>query len=55
MIYSLNFDLQIPKFNDVKVVSVNQVISIDNNHKIKTAKRLGFKFSNETNNRLIFL
>ena len=48
MLFSLNFDLQIPKFNDVKVVSVNEVMSIDNRHKIKTAKRLGFKFSNET-------
>lgn len=48
MLFSLNFDLQIPKFNDVKVISVNEVLSIDNRHKIKTSKRLGFKFSNET-------
>ena len=51
MNYSLNFDLQTPNFNDVKVVSVNQVLNLNNNHKIRTAKRLGFKLSNETNNQ----
>ena len=48
--YSLNFDLQTPNFNDVKLVSVNQILDINNNHKIKTSKRMGFKFSSETNN-----
>jgi hypothetical protein len=48
--YSLNFDLQTPKFNDVKLVSVHQILDINNNHKIKTSKRMGFKFSSETNN-----
>lgn len=51
MDYSLNFDLQTPNFNDVKVVSVNQVLNINNNHKIRTSKRLGFKLLNETNNQ----
>jgi len=50
MEYSLNFDLETPEFNDVKIVSVHQILDINNNHKIKTAKRLGFKFSHETNN-----
>ena len=45
MIYALNFDLQTPNFNDVKVVSLHQILDINNNHKIKTSKRLGFKFS----------
>jgi hypothetical protein len=51
MDYSLNFDLQTPNFNDVKVVSVNQVLNLNNNHKIRTSKRLGFKLLNETNNQ----
>tara|TARA_B100001758_G_scaffold247943_1_gene268841 strand:- start:5472 stop:6146 length:675 start_codon:yes stop_codon:yes gene_type:complete len=51
MLYSLDFDLQTPNFNDVKVVSVHQILDIDNNHKIKTSKRLGFKLSHETNNK----
>jgi hypothetical protein len=50
MIYALNFDLQTPNFNDVKVVSLHQILDINHNHKIKTSKRLGFKFSSETNN-----
>ncbi len=51
IIHSLNFDLQTPSFNDVKVVSVSQVLNLNNNHKIRTAKRLGYKLSNETNNQ----
>ena len=47
--YSLNFDLQTPNFNDVKLVSVHQILDINNNHKIKTSKRMGFKLSSETN------
>jgi len=50
MSYSLNFDLETPDFNDVKIVSVHQILDINNNHKLKTSKRLGFKLSNETNN-----
>ena len=50
MIYALNFDLETPNFNEVKVVSVHQVLDMNNNQKLKTAKRLGYKFSFETNN-----
>ena len=49
MIYALNFDLQTPNFNEVKMVSVHQILDINNNHKLKTAKRMGYKFSFETN------
>ena len=47
MIYSLNFDLQIPNINDVNVVSVHQILEMNANQKIRTAKRLGYKFSFE--------
>lgn len=50
MDYSLNFDLETPNFNDVKVISLHQILDINNNHKIRTSKRLGFRFSDETNN-----
>ena len=50
MVYALNFDLQAPNFNDVKIVSVHQVLDMNNNQKLKTAKRMGYKFSFETNN-----
>ena len=50
MLYALNFDLQVPNFNDVREVSVHHVLNMNNNQKIKTAKRVGYKFSFETNN-----
>ena len=50
MEYSLNFDLQTPRFNDVRMVAVHEILDINKNHKIKTSKRLGFKLSHETNN-----
>jgi len=50
MIYALNFDLQVPDLNQVRVVSVHQIIDMNNNHKLKTSKRMGYKFSHETNN-----
>ena len=50
MVYALNFDLQAPNFSDVKVVSVHQILDMNNNQKLKTAKRMGYKFSFETNN-----
>ena len=47
MIYSLNFDLQTPNINDVNVVSVHEILEMNTNQKIRTAKRLGYKFSFE--------
>jgi len=49
MDYSLHFDLEVPKLNDVRIVSVHEILDINNNHRIKTSKRLGFKLSHETN------
>ena len=49
MIHAINFDLEIPKINDVKVVSVHQILNMNNNQKLKTAKRMGYKLSFETN------
>jgi len=50
ILYALNFDLQAPNFNDVKVVSIHQILDMNSNQKLKTAKRMGYKFSFETNN-----
>ena len=50
MIYALNFDLQTPNFNDIKEVFVHQILDMNSNQKIRTAKRMGYKFSFETNN-----
>mgnify|MGYP001196217414 FL=1 len=50
MIYALNFDLQTPNFNDIREVFVHQILDMSNIQKIKTSKRMGYKFSFETNN-----
>jgi hypothetical protein len=50
MEHSLNFDLESPEFNDVRIVSVYDILEINNNHKLKTSKRLGFKFTRDINN-----
>ena len=50
MIYALHFDLQTPNFNEVKVASVHEILDMNNNQKLKTAKRMGYKFSFETKN-----
>ena len=49
MKYSLDFDLIAPNINDVKVVSVNQILDVNNKHLIKTSKKMGYKLSHETN------
>ena len=50
VIYALNFDLQVPVFKAIQEVSVHQILDMNNNQKIKTSKRMGYKFSFETNN-----
>ena len=50
MLYALYFDLQTPNFNEVKMVSVHEILDMNSNQKLKTAKRMGYKFSSKTNN-----
>ncbi len=47
ILYALDFDLQTPNINDINVISVHQIIEMSAQQKIKTAKRLGYKFSFE--------
>jgi hypothetical protein len=42
--YTINFDLLVPPYEDVKMVSVDEFISTVAAMQIKTGKRLGFKF-----------
>jgi len=44
--YALEFDLLTPPYNSVSVVSVDQMQTLSQNSKLKTGKRLGFKFQN---------
>ena len=47
MVFTLNFDLYTPNFNDIRVVSLHHLLEMSMNQKIKTSKRLGYKFSHE--------
>jgi len=42
--YTLNFDLLTPPYDQVKILSVHEIQATIDNMKIKTGKRLGFKF-----------
>ena len=47
ILFAMDFELLTPPFNDVQVVTLNQIMEMSQNMKLKTAKRLGFRFSNE--------
>lgn len=47
ILYTINFDLLTPPFDAVKEVSVYQIKTTIDNMKMKTGKRLGFKFQIE--------
>ena len=44
ILYSLDFDLFTPAYDDMKQLSVSEIIEAANNIKITTGKRLGFRF-----------
>ena len=44
ILYSLDFELLVPNYDDVSIVSVEQMKEKVNNSKIQTGKRLGFQF-----------
>jgi len=45
--YSLEFDLLVPPYDAVKVVSVDQLNTKIENSKMQTGKRLGYKFNSD--------
>ena len=47
ILYSLDFDLLVPPYDHVSIVSVEQMIQRFQNPKFKTGKRLGFQFNYE--------
>ena len=48
-IYALDFDLLTPPFQAVSEVSVDELQTLSSHSKLKTGKRLGFKFQHESN------
>jgi hypothetical protein len=49
ILFTLDFDLLVPEYNNVSTITVAQMIESINNSKIQTAKRLGFHFTADTN------
>jgi len=47
ILYTINFDLLTPPFDAIKEVSVYEIKTTIDNMKMKTGKRLGFKFQKE--------
>jgi hypothetical protein len=45
--YAIDFDLLVPPYDQVKIVTVEQISAEINNSKIQTGKRLGFKFNSD--------
>lgn len=43
--YALKFDLLVPPYNDIKIISVEYMNEKINKHKIQTGKRLGFQYN----------
>lgn len=50
ILYSMDFDLLTPHYDVMKEVSVSDIIEVTNAMKIKTGKRLGFKFEADHDN-----
>ena len=48
ILYTLDFDLLVPPYNDVSIVSVGQILDSTNKTRVKTGKRLGFQFYADT-------
>ncbi len=44
ILYALDFDLFTPPFEEMQEVSVSQILEVSENMRIKTGKRLGFRF-----------
>lgn len=48
MLYTLDFDLLTPPYENVSEVSVGEMQELSSNLQLKTGKRLGFKFQHDT-------
>lgn len=50
ILYTLDFDLLVPPYDEVSIVSVGQLLEKNSNTKFKTGKRLGFQFYADSDN-----
>ena len=50
--YTINFDLLLPNYDTFKEVTVHDIMQMEDSiYTLTTAKRLGFKFEPDTNNK----
>ena len=48
--YTLNFDLLVPNYEDMKIITVNDILQLEEQtNLLKTGKRLGFRFEQDKN------
>ncbi len=47
ILYAMEFDLYTPPYNEVKEISVGEMVHESSVMRVKTAKRMGYKFSQE--------
>lgn len=47
--YTINFDLLVPDYEETKIITVDDMLQIEDQNLIKTGKRLGFRFEQDKN------
>lgn len=52
LLYSLDFDLLVPPYQQVNTTSVLEINEVGSRHSMKTGKRFGFQFSAEEKNEI---
>lgn len=45
--YTINFDLLVPNYEESKIITVNDMLQIEDQNLMKTGKRLGFSFEQD--------
>lgn len=45
--YTINFDLLVPDYDETKIITVDEMLQIEDQNLIKTGKRLGFSFEQD--------
>lgn len=48
ILYALDFDLFTPPFEEMQEISISQILEVSENLRIKTGKRLGFRFQSDS-------
>ena len=49
--YTINFDLLVPDYDESKIISVDDILQIEDQNMMKTGKRLGFRFEQDNDDK----